>query len=248
VIRLLLVEDDRLIGEMIRLNLKQQGYEVIWLRDGAAGEQRLLEAADSEPFDLAVLDVMLPGRTGFDISRRARDAGLGLPILMLTARSDTSSKVTGLDAGADDYLTKPFDVPELLARVRALLRRAGAALEEAPSRTLSLGPLQVNLDSGEATTRQGPQTLAPAPRVLLDLLARRRGQDLTIAEIIEELTSAPAEGAAPGAGAAPDPAALGLDTEAGVRDVVEQLRELFEPDVERPRHFLPVTGGYRFEG
>lgn len=226
--RLLLVEDDRLIGEMIRLNLLQLGYEVTWLRDGAEGEAEIRKPG----YALALLDVNLPGRSGFEIAASAREAGQGLPILMLTARSDTASKVTGLDAGADDYLTKPFDVPELTARVRALLRRAGSKPEDAADRRLGLGPCRVDLQSGAAETLSGPATLDPAELTLLGVLAHRRGQDLTVPELLEELVTLGAE----------HPASA-----EELRDTIARLRTRFEPDPERPRHFRAVRGGYRFE-
>ncbi|MDY0001307.1 MAG: response regulator transcription factor [Polyangia bacterium] len=225
--RLLLCEDDRLIGEMVRLNLVQLGYEVTWLRDGAEAEREIRRPG----YALALLDVNLPGCSGFEIARSARSDGLELPILMLTARSDTASKVTGLDSGADDYLTKPFDLPELAARVRALLRRAGAGPLQDADRLLGLGPFRVDLQSGEAETLSGPATLPPDELGLLTLLSRRRGQDLASHELLEELLLAPNCPASAEA----------------LRDTIARLRARFEPDPERPRHFRAVRGGYRFE-
>ena len=118
--RIAIVEDERLVRELVAVNLRHAGYEIVTAENFADGRQLL---AGGE-FQLAILDVMLPGGDGFALTRYARDLGINAPILMLTARSDTTSKVRGLDAGADDYLPKPFDVNELLARVRALLRRA----------------------------------------------------------------------------------------------------------------------------
>lgn len=227
-IQVLLVEDDRLIGEMIRLNLQQQGYRVTWLTEGTGAVEEL----GSGSYAMALLDVNLPGPSGFDIAKAVRAAGLSLPILMLTARSDTASKVTGLDAGADDYLTKPFDVPELTARVRALLRRAGATEGDEDEAQLRLGRSGVNLRTGVAETLSGPATLAEDERALLELMAHRRGQDLSIHEILEELQTA---------------GASSPDTVETIRDTISRLRVWFEPDAERPRHFRTVQGGYRFE-
>ncbi len=229
--RLLLVEDDTLIGEMIRLNLQQEGYEVRWSRDGIEATEIVLRCE----FDLLLLDVMLPGRLGYDIARDAREAGLTQPILMLTARSDTPSKVTGLDAGADDYLTKPFHMPELLARVRALLRRPGAEGDSPASRVVTLGQLKANLDTGQAETLAGPGQLNVGERRLLELFTRRRGQEITAAEIAQELHHAGLSGDDP------------LTSPDGVREAIHRLRELFEPEPERPRHFLNADRGYRFE-
>src|SRR4030095_12093523 len=123
------VEDERLVRELVAVNLRHAGYEIVAAENFVNGKQ-LLAGGD---FQLAILDVMLPGGDGFALTRYARDLGINAPILMLTARSDTTSKVRGLDAGADDYLPKPFDVNELLERVRALLRRArGRAPEAGP--------------------------------------------------------------------------------------------------------------------
>lgn len=229
--RLLLVEDDSLIGEMIRLNLQQEGYEVTWCPDGVEATELVLRGE----FELLLLDVVLPGRLGYDIARDAREAGLTQPILMLTARSDTPSKVTGLDAGADDYLTKPFHMPELLARVRALLRRPGAEVAPPASRTVTLGQLTMNLDTGQAETLAGPGQLGVGERRLLELLSRRRGQELTAVEIAQELRHAGLSGAD------------SLTSPEGVREAIGRLRRLFEPEPARPRHFLHADRGYRFE-
>ena len=231
-IRLLLVEDDALIGEMIRINLQQQGYHVTWLRDGDAAAKAVLDPG----YALILLDVMLPGRLGFDVAREARTQGITTPILMLTARSDTSSKVTGLDSGADDYLTKPFDMPELMARLRALLRRSGTEAEGAP-RVLLLGSCRVDLQSRDADTVHGADSLSPSEIQVLELLSRRRGHVLTLSEMVDELAQTPG----------PELQDF-LSTQDGVRDTINRLREHFEPDVARPRYFVHVrSGGYRFE-
>lgn len=118
--RVLLVEDDPLIGTMVRLNLQQEGYEVDWQRTGELGQI----AATSTGFDVILMDIGLPGQSGIDTARQVRAAGVGTPIVMLTAREDVQAKVQALDSGADDYLCKPFDMAELLARVRAQVRRS----------------------------------------------------------------------------------------------------------------------------
>jgi DNA-binding response OmpR family regulator len=128
--RIVIVEDERLVRELVAVNLRHAGYEIVSAENYEQGAA-LLAGKD---FQLAILDVMLPGGDGFALTRQARDAGVSAPILMLTARNDTNSKVRGLDAGADDYLPKPFDVNELLARVRALLRRASGRPVSAPPR------------------------------------------------------------------------------------------------------------------
>lgn len=117
--KILLVEDEKRMSETLCEILRQEKYDTDAFLDGISG----LDAARSGIYDLLILDVMLPGMNGFDIARNVRRGGIQTPILMLTARSDTDDKVSGLDSGADDYLTKPFETKELLARVRALLRR-----------------------------------------------------------------------------------------------------------------------------
>ena len=117
--KLLLVEDEKRMGQALRELLRHEKYDVDWYTDGGEGA----DALDGNVYDLAVLDVMLPHKNGFDIAREARKSGVRTPILMLTARSDVDDRVNGLDCGADDYLTKPFAPKELLARLRALARR-----------------------------------------------------------------------------------------------------------------------------
>ena len=128
--RIAIVEDERLVRELVAVNLRHAGYEIVTAENFEQGRELLAK----REYELAILDVMLPGGDGFALTRFARDQGINAPILMLTARSDTTSKVRGLDAGADDYLPKPFDVNELLARVRALLRRASGRPASAPKR------------------------------------------------------------------------------------------------------------------
>lgn len=143
--RLLLVEDDKSLGEGIITALKTEGYTLDWLQDGASA----LHALSSEPFDLAILDLGLPRMDGLQVLRALRDRHHGVPVLILTARDGVSDRIAGLDAGADDYLTKPFDSAELKARLRALLRRSNGRAEPLISlRGVILDPQnqQVSLD------------------------------------------------------------------------------------------------------
>ena len=128
-VKVLLVEDEELVGTMVRMNLEGEGYQVAWARDGEEG----LAAGLREQFDLILLDIALPGRDGLELLGDLRGGGITTPVLMLTARTDVRVKVDALDRGADDYLAKPFDVSELLARVRALVRRSQSE-RELPSR------------------------------------------------------------------------------------------------------------------
>lgn len=161
--RLLLVEDDPLLGDGIQRGLKQQGYTIEWLQDGQTAGVAMMQ----EDYDLVVLDLGLPRRPGLDILKEARTRDRAMPVLILTAQSETEDRVAGLDAGADDYLTKPFDIEELYARIRALLRRAGGRA------TPKLGHGDIELDpAGHKVTRDG-QEIALSRRefaVLLELM------------------------------------------------------------------------------
>jgi len=138
----LLVEDERATARMLAKGLREQAYAVDVVHDGVSACQRV---AESE-YDIVVLDVMLPGRDGLDVCREIRRAGKSMPVLMLTARDGTDARIDGLDSGADDYVTKPFDFRELLARLRALTRRR--ALPLAPER-LDVGPLTIDTRTRE---------------------------------------------------------------------------------------------------
>lgn len=137
--RLLLVEDEKRMAQALCELLRQEGYEVDWFGDGADG----LEAAETGVYDIIILDVMLPGLNGFEIAHRARQSGVTAPILMLTAKAELDDKVTGLDSGADDYLTKPFLTKELLVRLRALGRRSLGT----PDGRLSFGDIALDTNS-----------------------------------------------------------------------------------------------------
>jgi DNA-binding response OmpR family regulator len=153
-VRILVIEDDRKIASFLQRGLREDGYAVDVAHDGTEG----LLNAHVYDYDLLVVDVMLPGKNGFEIARDLRRAGKSVPILMLTARDSTQDVVLGLDAGADDYLTKPFSFEELLARARALIRRGGA------TRTERLVYADVELDRLRHTAERGGQPLNLTPR------------------------------------------------------------------------------------
>jgi len=224
--RILLIEDEDLVGTMVRMNLEGAGHEVVWVRDGEQAAERAL----AEPFDLLLLDITLPGKDGLTILGQLRARGIGTPVMMLTARSDVSTKVQALQAGADDYLPKPFDVAELIARVAALVRRSQAEREVPADNVVQIGERAVNLETRVAQTNEGELQLSEKEVQLVRMLVRSRGRVLSRSDILEEV--------------------WGMDvspTERTVDNFILRLRKLFEPEPERPRHILTVRGeGYRF--
>ncbi|XEG75605.1 response regulator [Pseudomonas sp. abacavir_1] len=169
--RLLLVEDDSALGKGVRTGLRQEGYTIDWLKDGASA----LHALQHEAFDLAVLDLGLPRLDGVEVLKRLRAGGANLPVLILTARDATEDRIAGLDAGADDYLVKPFDLDELKARLRALLRRsAGRARVLIEHAGVSLDP------ATQQVSYQGqPVLLTPKEYLLLHELLAQPGKVFT---------------------------------------------------------------------
>jgi DNA-binding response OmpR family regulator len=177
--RILIVEDNPRILAFLAKGLREEGYVVETAADGDAAYDK----ARSQGFDAAVVDVMIPGRTGFDLVRDLRAAEINLPVLLLTAKDRTEDKVEGLDSGADDYLTKPFDFSELTARLRALLRRRVAG---APA-TLRVGDLE--MDPATREVRRGPQSVELTPRefALLEYLLRNAERPLSRATLMEHV-------------------------------------------------------------
>jgi two-component system response regulator QseB len=177
--RLLLVEDDRMVGENIRDGLVHEGHAVDWVRDGAAAEA----AIRAEPYGAVLLDLGLPRRDGVEVLRGVRALRNNVPVLVITARDAVADRVRGLDAGADDYLVKPFDLDELAARVRALTRRAAG-------RTAGLvehGPLSLDPARREVRLRGQPVALSAREYALLEALLERPGSVLSRAQLEERL-------------------------------------------------------------
>ncbi|MBV8404091.1 MAG: response regulator [Gammaproteobacteria bacterium] len=177
--RLLLLEDDRMIGEAIRAGLKREGFTVDWVQDARAAAPVLR----SEPFELLLLDLGLPGGDGLELLKSLRERGESLPVLIITARDAVSDRVAGLDAGADDYLVKPFDLDELAARIRALLRRKSGR----PSPVLEHQGVMLDPAAHRVTQRGTEVALSPREFALLQLLMERPGVILSRAQLEERL-------------------------------------------------------------
>jgi len=169
--RLLLVEDDRPLGQAVQAGLRQNGFTVDWVRDGEAAERALA----AERFDLLLLDLQLPGRNGLEVLRRLRGRGSQLPVLVLTARDTVHDRVTGLDSGADDYLIKPFDLAELCARIRALLRRGSGRVTP----VIVHGPLRLDPAGYQVQFEGEPVALPPREFAVLQLLLENAGRVLS---------------------------------------------------------------------
>jgi two-component system OmpR family response regulator len=178
--RLLVVEDDRSLAEALRRGLIQEGHVVDIVHDGAEG----LDLAESGVHDAVILDVMLPELDGMTIVQRLREEGVHIPVLMLTARDALPDRISGFNAGADDYLTKPFAFEELLARLRAITRRGGAPIEE---ERLVVGDLVMDTRAREVTRAGNPIDLPPREYALLEYLMRHPGQALSRTMILDRV-------------------------------------------------------------
>jgi DNA-binding response OmpR family regulator len=179
--KILLVEDEPKVSAFIRRGLEEEGYDVVVAYDGTFGQRLAL----SEELDLLILDVILPGQSGLDVLRAVRAQNQALPILMLTALGTTQDKLLGFDGGADDYLVKPFDFAELLARVRALTRRGQAEAKGSKGSQLRLADLVVDTAAKTVVRAGQPVKLTAREFNLLELLLRHQGRVLSRGEIAE---------------------------------------------------------------
>lgn len=224
--RILLVEDEPSLVMTLSDLLASEGHRVNTVSDGQQG----FELACRQDFELLILDVMLPNKNGFDICRELRGRGVPTPILMLTARGQVIDKVLGLKLGADDYLTKPFDAMELLARVEALLRRAPAAAAVKLPDTFRFGTVQVDLRRTQVRRKGQLVELSAREFELLRYFIQQRDATLSRQQLLRDV--------------------WGYDEEALTRTIdvhVGALRQKLEDDAQQPRHFLTVRGlGYKF--
>ncbi|MEM1179690.1 MAG: response regulator transcription factor [Acidobacteriota bacterium] len=219
--RILVVEDEVNLAAGIVENLDAEGYEAEAAADGVSGLERILAGQ----FDLVILDVMLPGLDGFSICRRAREAGDETPVLFLTARGDARDRITGLEAGGDDYLPKPFHLRELLLRVQAILRRGRVA-----ESVIEFGRNRIDFRTYTATAWDGREhELTFKEAMILRCLSTRPGEVVTREDILDEVWGTEAF-----------PSTRTID------NFILRLRKRFEPDPERPVHFHTIRGvGYR---
>jgi DNA-binding response OmpR family regulator len=179
----LLVEDEASIADLVRLYLERDGFRVVWRTDGPSG----LAAVDAERPRLVLLDLMLPGMDGFEVTRALRQRGARVPIIVVTAREEEADRVLGLELGADDYVTKPFSPRELVARVKAVLRRAEPEPESGPEPPMHLGDLTVDPARHEVVFEGRPVHLTAREFELLGYLVRNRGLVLTRDQILERV-------------------------------------------------------------
>ncbi|MCM5569956.1 response regulator transcription factor [Burkholderiaceae bacterium FT117] len=228
--RILVVEDQRDIADLIAMHLRDLGHRVDCTHDGPGG----YDAARAGRYDLIVLDVMLPGRDGLDIVRALRMERVTTPVLMLTARSTEIDRVLGLELGADDYLTKPFSIPELQARVKAMLRRiemqSPAADEAGDDERIEVGELLIDCVSREVRINGRPVQLTAREFDLLAHFARNPGRAFTRMQLLDAVWGTSFEG-----------------YEHNVNTHINRLRSKIEIDPANPRYVLTVRGvGYRF--
>jgi DNA-binding response OmpR family regulator len=223
--RILVVEDDAHLADGLRINLELEGYEPLLAGSGEEG----LELWRSGGIDLILLDVMLPGMDGFAFCRRVRDEGDRVPVLFLTARSAGQDRIRGLDEGGDDYITKPFDLAELLARIKSLFRRQDWFRGQEASSLLRIGRAEVNLRAYQAVTPEGTVDLKEKEVMILRLLSEHEGEPVDRETILDRVW---------GFGAYP--------TTRTVDNFILSLRKIVEADPHKPRHILTVHGvGYR---
>jgi two-component system, OmpR family, copper resistance phosphate regulon response regulator CusR len=220
-IKILLVEDEKKIAESLKKGLSEQNYQVEVAYDGLIGKKMF----GQYPFDLVILDINLPGMNGYELCKEIRRKSLQIPVVMLTALSTTDDKIEGFDAGADDYIVKPFDFKELLVRVRALLRRLHQSIPS--GNMLKVADLVMNLDSKEVTRSDQPIALTAKEFQLLEYLVRNKNRVVSRADIALNVWD------------------IDFDTKTNVIDVyVNFLRKKLDKDFELKLIHTQVGMGY----
>ncbi len=225
--RILLVEDEENIREVVKLNLELENYEVITADTG----KMALKHFQEQHFDLILLDVMLPEVDGFQVCEQIRLTNMSIPIMMLTAKDAAMDRITGLKKGADDYLTKPFNLEEMLLRVQNLLRRSSKAPENTPE-IYTFGENIVNFITFEAKGKNGDFNLTKKEAMLLKLLIDRKGEVVSRQQILQSV--------------------WGYDVYPSTRTIdnfILSFRKYFEDAPKSPKYFLSIRGiGYKFVG
>ncbi len=225
--RILLVEDEESIRDVVKLNLELEDYEVVATANG----KDALKAFHEQHFDLLILDVMLPEIDGFQICEQVRLTNMDVPIIFLTAKDTPMDRITGLKKGADDYLTKPFVLEELLLRVNNLIKRTSKAPENTPE-VYTFGGNKINFATYEAEGNPGKFTLTKKEAMLLKLLIDRRNEVVSRQQILQSV--------------------WGYDVYPSTRTIdnfILSFRKYFEKDPKNPHYFLSVRGvGYKFVG
>jgi two-component system OmpR family response regulator len=235
---ILIVEDEEHLAKGIKFNLEAEGYRVTAAETGTRAMELL--AQNSPPIDLVILDLMLPGMSGYAICEQLRDRGVEIPVLILSARTLPEDRTRGFNVGADQYLTKPFELDELLARVNGLLVRHGRRLEQSrqhvaagrteSSRRYKLGEAVVDFDTFEVIKGKRTRQMTPLEIKLLQYLIQSEGRIVSRQELLEAVWDQPGY----------------LQTRAPDQ-FIGRLRKLFEPVPSNPRHFITVRdAGYRF--
>ena len=223
--KILIIEDEDKIVEMTANYLRNEGFEIISAQDGLRG----LELFKSSPPDLVLLDIMLPGMNGLDVCRELRKFSK-VPIIMLTARAEEVDKLLGLEFGADDYVTKPFSLRELTARIKAVLRRAVPGENPDPTEIIASGNLQINLSTREVQVAGKPVTLTPTEFNLLSLLAKNQGRVFSRLQLLESALGEAYEG-----------------YERSIDSHISNLRHKIEIDPANTRFIHTIYGiGYKF--
>ncbi len=224
--RVLIIEDEKEIAQLIRIHLSDEGWQVVERHDGTSG----LATAESDDFDLLILDLMLPGIDGLEICRKLRAQNRTIPILMLTARTTELDRVLGLELGADDYLTKPFSIRELVARVKAIWRRTTDNRQEQPQGRIRSGDLLLDLNSRTAQISDTILDLTAKEFDLLHFFTSRPGRVFTRSELLDQVWGYGHVG-----------------YEHTVNSHINRLRSKIEEDPRQPKYILTVWGvGYRF--